>query len=90
MTATDDGMRCPEPPDSPAESDDDPPAFEGPLSTGASLLELVQSGIRWHGADLEECLDIVYATRSVWYLTAPEAPDDGGHPPFNKMTRTPT
>lgn len=67
MTTTDRAMRLPVPPDAAAESDDDQPAFEGPLSTGASLLELLKSGVRWHGDDLDECLAEVYASRSVWY-----------------------
>ena len=46
---------------------DDTPAFEGPASTGESLLELLKDGPRWHGDDLEECLEAVYASRSVWY-----------------------
>jgi hypothetical protein len=43
------------------------PPFEGPASTAASLLELLKDGPFWDGDDLEECLAIVYATRSVWY-----------------------
>ena len=45
----------------------DPPPFDGPVSTGASLLELLKDGPFWEGDDLEECLAIVYATRGVWY-----------------------
>ena len=33
-------------------------------STAADLLQFVGT---WQGDDIEECLDIVYATRSVWY-----------------------
>lgn len=33
-------------------------------STAEDLLNFLGT---WHGDDLEECLDLVYATRSVWY-----------------------
>ena len=33
-------------------------------STAADLIQFVGT---WHGDDIEECLDLVYATRSVWY-----------------------
>ena len=43
-------------------SEDVPP--DQRQSIAEDLLQFVGT---WQGDDLEECLDIVYATRSVWY-----------------------
>ena len=67
MTTTENAIRRPTGPAPTAEPDDEEPAFEGPPSTGESLLAFLKDGPRWHGDDLDECLAAVYASRSVWY-----------------------
>jgi len=50
-------------------------SVQKPPSTGASILKTLERIGKWEGDDLEECLDLIYKSRSRIYIPTTDSED---------------